>query len=174
MTSNTGPLIPFWSHRKLAEAFFFQEKLLMPDQFEQVDWPMVHDALHKVPRMFQVWACKHVMGIAGTNFNQSQYQQDNDPKCPSCDKCVKTCSCVALQRGMKSGCASTNNFSAGQVTQGDWNRYRLETVSGLICVRAWGGHYGRNITRNTFPTPCICPVTRCHRLAKVYGRYDMC
>ena len=64
----------------------------MPDQFEQVDWPMVHETLHKVPRMFQVWDCKQVMGIAGTNFNyQPKYQQDKDPKFPSCDKYIKTC-----------------------------------------------------------------------------------
>ena len=64
----------------------------MPDQFEQVDWPMVHETLHEVPCMFQVWDCKQVMGIAGTNFNQPKYQHDKNPKIPSCDKYVKICS----------------------------------------------------------------------------------
>ena len=64
----------------------------MPDQFEQVDWPMVHETLHEVPRMFIVCYCKQVMGISGTNFNQPKYQQNKDPKFPSCDKYVKTCS----------------------------------------------------------------------------------
>ena len=91
MTSGTGPAIRFWCHRILAKAFFLKSKLLMPDQFEQVDWPMVHTTLHKVPRMFQIWACKQVMDIAGTNFNQSKYQDEKDPTCPSCDECIETC-----------------------------------------------------------------------------------
>ena len=76
MTSNTGPSIQFWCHQILAKAFFLKAELLMPDQFEQVDWPIVHTTLHKAPCMFQIWACKQVMDIAGTNFNQSKYQDE--------------------------------------------------------------------------------------------------
>ena len=94
MTSDTGSSIRVWCHRKLADAFFFQEKLPMHNLFEQVKWPMAHETLHNVPDMFQEWACKQVMGIADTNFNQSQYQQDKDPKFPSCDKLIEICSYV--------------------------------------------------------------------------------
>ena len=85
IASDTGPSIRFfWCHRKMAKALLFQKKLCMPDQFEQVHWSMVHETLHEVLHMLQVWACKQVMSIASTNFNQSQYQQDKDPKCRSC------------------------------------------------------------------------------------------
>jgi hypothetical protein len=31
-----------------------------------MDWEMVYVKLREVPRLFQLWACKQVMGIAGT------------------------------------------------------------------------------------------------------------
>jgi hypothetical protein len=37
-----------------------------PQKFELVDWEMVHLQLSCVPKLFQLWACKQVMGIAGT------------------------------------------------------------------------------------------------------------
>ena len=49
------------------------------DQFKEVAWRQVYDTLHLVPRMFGIWTCKQVMGIAGTNYN------------PSCDFCLETC-----------------------------------------------------------------------------------
>ena len=59
------------------------------------------------------------------------------------------------------------------MAQGGWNRYKLEAVSGAICARERGDHYGRNSKRDASPTPHICPVTRHHRQEKVYGRYDI-
>jgi hypothetical protein len=39
---------------------------LRPIVFDLVDWEMVHKTLHDVPKLFQQWVCKQVMGIAGT------------------------------------------------------------------------------------------------------------
>ena len=51
---------------------------------------MVHPALHELPRMFQIWACKQVMGVAGKNLYQSKYRTNNEPMCPSCTRSVES------------------------------------------------------------------------------------
>lgn len=48
-------------------------QVLQPDQFDEVWWQAVHKALNEVPRMFQIWACKQVTGVAGTNEMQARY-----------------------------------------------------------------------------------------------------
>ena len=52
--------------------------------------------LHGVPRLFQLWACKQVMGAAGTNLAQSHYTEGHDPHCPSCTQELETCSRVLM------------------------------------------------------------------------------
>jgi hypothetical protein len=54
---------------------------------------MVHTALRRVPRMFQIWACKQVMDIAPANGNQP-WERTLCPLCPSCAEVHKTCSHV--------------------------------------------------------------------------------
>ena len=54
----------------------------------------MYATLHDIPRLFQVWAYKQVMDIAGTNLNQPVYQTDKDPKCRSCDESLKSCAHV--------------------------------------------------------------------------------
>jgi hypothetical protein len=54
---------------------------------------MVHKTLHNVPKLFQQWACKQVMGIAGT----MEWDKTECKKCPSCmqeqDMCVHVLAC---------------------------------------------------------------------------------
>jgi hypothetical protein len=64
-------------------------------QFDLVDWEMVHGALHRVPRMFQTWVCKQVMNIAPTNGNLP-WEQDLSPLCPNCGQAWETCSHILL------------------------------------------------------------------------------
>ena len=59
--------------------------------FKEVSWRLVYDKLHKVPRLFQLWACKQVINIAGKNLIQSRHKTHHDPICPTCDQCVETC-----------------------------------------------------------------------------------
>ncbi len=65
MTSDMGEPIHFGAHRQLAKAFYNNHKILSHVQFESVDWISVHRTLYDLPRLFQVWAAKHVLGIAG-------------------------------------------------------------------------------------------------------------
>ena len=81
--SDTGARIRFWVHKQQAEEVFKNQKILLSDKFKEVDWEMVYLALHELPRMFQIWACKQVMGLAGTNLYQSKYWPNHNPKCPS-------------------------------------------------------------------------------------------
>ena len=43
-----------------------------------------------MPQLFQLWACKQVMNIAGKNMIQLRYKPHNYLTCPSCDKCLET------------------------------------------------------------------------------------
>jgi hypothetical protein len=66
LTSGSEDLLRFWCQRKVAKVALADKKVqvLQGDQFEEVEWPSVHKALNDVPRMFQVWACKQVCGVA--------------------------------------------------------------------------------------------------------------
>ena len=70
---------------------FHTQKLISVDQFQEVSWREVHDAVLKTPRMFQVWACKQLTNIAGVNRNLAKYMKDQSSKCPSCNKEEETC-----------------------------------------------------------------------------------
>jgi len=86
MTSDTGPAIRFAAHRTLAKKHFHSAGILFANQFEEVAWPHVHRTLHEeVPKLFQLWACKHVMGIVATNHYVSTTRDKSQcPKCPCC------------------------------------------------------------------------------------------
>ncbi len=48
-------------------------------------------ALEEVPRMFQLWAFKQVMGITATNGLQDKWTECLSDKCPSCCVVKETC-----------------------------------------------------------------------------------
>ena len=96
MTSDTSESLRFWAHRILAEQTFRNLGILSSDAFHEVAWRQVYDALHEVPRLFQLWACKQVTGVAGTNLHQSRYIEGHDPHCPSCHTALETCGHVLL------------------------------------------------------------------------------
>jgi hypothetical protein len=57
----------------------------------------VHCTLHKMPCLFQVWACKQVMNIVATNENLSQRHHDGrSDECPCCTIHVETAEHVLL------------------------------------------------------------------------------
>lgn len=70
--------------------------ILFGNQFDEMDWPSVHQTLFDVPRMFSIWAYKQVMDIAPTNLNQKKYKPNHDPLCPSYGLVEETCSHVLL------------------------------------------------------------------------------
>ncbi len=90
LSSEAGPLLQFHAHCQLARSLFHWKKILSRDEFEEVDWESVHRTLHSVPQLFQVWASKHVLGIAGT-MKFLAHQDGRKPTCPSCQSCEETC-----------------------------------------------------------------------------------
>jgi hypothetical protein len=100
LSSETGPLLRFHAHQQLARSLFHQRRILLRDKFKEVNWEAVHRTLHSVPRLFQVWVAKHVMGIAGT-MKFLAHQDGHDLICPSCRACDETCTHIA--RCLKAG-----------------------------------------------------------------------
>ncbi len=90
MTSDTGEQIRFWAHRQLAQSYYNNQGILSHKQFDKIDWPSVHGALHVLPRLFQIWAVKLVNSIAGTMMFLS-HQDGRCKLCPSCQMCEETC-----------------------------------------------------------------------------------
>ena len=91
LTTDSKEVLRFHAHRQVAKVHFYKWKLLIPAEFEEVDWNSVSSALHSVPRMFATWACKQVNNVAGTNIAQSRYKPDHSPKCPSCGIVNESC-----------------------------------------------------------------------------------
>ena len=90
LTSDTGHCIRFHAHLRLAREEFDSAGIFTNSQFDKVDWEIVHRTLTTVPWMFQVWACKKVWSIAGTNRDLLRWS-DTNPLCPSCMQVPETC-----------------------------------------------------------------------------------
>ena len=95
ITANNCEGLKFWMTRLIARSTFHHKSILFNNQFDVVDWEMVHGALREVPRMFQIWACKQVMNIAAANDNKPW--DKSNPYCPSCavekEKCAHILMC---------------------------------------------------------------------------------
>ena len=91
MTSDTGSHIRYAAGLQ-ARLFFHETLCMFPGAFDEVAWPHVHCTLNEeVPRLFQVWTCKQVMGISATNKNLSRRHRDGrSNKCPCCTIHVET------------------------------------------------------------------------------------
>ena len=88
--SDTGGSIRYWVHHQLARNYYQEQNILSHDQFNAIDWRSVHSTLHELPRLFQLWASKHVLKIAGT-MKYLSHQDGRSPLCPSCLVCTETC-----------------------------------------------------------------------------------
>jgi hypothetical protein len=71
-------------------------KWLDKEQFNEVYWPACYQALTEVPRMFEVFASKQTISIAGCNVNQSYYTLGHDKLCPSCGVVQEMCAHVLM------------------------------------------------------------------------------
>jgi hypothetical protein len=54
----------------------------------------IYRTLHKLPWLFQLWAAKHVLSVAGA-MKFLSHQDGRSPICPSCNKCNETCRHIA-------------------------------------------------------------------------------
>jgi hypothetical protein len=94
MTSDTGESIRYWAHHQLAWQYYHEQRILSHKQYDAIDWRSIYNTLHNLPRLFQLWTSKHVLGIAGT-MKFLSYQDGWCPLCPSCLGCDKTCKHIA-------------------------------------------------------------------------------
>lgn len=98
LTTTSGSALRYWAHRNIARRFYAKQKILFPDQFDEVAWKTIHEALWEIPRMFQLWGAKQVLDIAGTNEMQARYKEHHDKMCPSCSIAIETCAHVLFCR----------------------------------------------------------------------------
>jgi hypothetical protein len=69
--------------------------ILHSNQFDLVDWEMVHSLLCSVPKLFQLWACKQVTNFAVTNAKVYWWEKSvGMTLCPSCMQVPETCAHV--------------------------------------------------------------------------------
>jgi hypothetical protein len=94
MTSETVDHICYWAYHHLAQQYYHDHKLLSFKQFNSVDWKSIHRTLHDLLRLFQLWAAKHVLGIAGT-MKFLTHQDNRSPLFPSYLLCKETCMHIA-------------------------------------------------------------------------------
>jgi hypothetical protein len=137
MMSETGDHIRFWAHCWLAWEYYRGHKILSPDQFDQVDWRSVHSTLHGLPRLFQLWASKHVLGIADT-MQFLSYQDDRSPICPSCQICNKNCKCKHVARCPEEGRTSAFVQSTQEVERWMMAQHTHSDLSHLLLRYLWG------------------------------------
>ena len=90
MTSDTGEQLRFWAHCQLAWFYYHSQGIISHEKFDEMDWWSVCKTMHDLPRLFQIWAAKHVNNIAGT-MSFLSYQYDRQKSCPSCQTCEETC-----------------------------------------------------------------------------------
>jgi hypothetical protein len=112
MMSETGEHIHFWAHLQLARKYYSNHKLLSFKQFDLVDWKSIHCKLHGLPRLFQLWASKHILGITGI-MKFLAYQDKRSPLCPGCLKCKEMCRHIA--HCAEEGCAATFSQSTQEI-----------------------------------------------------------
>jgi hypothetical protein len=94
LTSDTGELLRFWAHRQLARTHYHSKSIISHNQFDETDWWSIQKTLLSLPRLFQLWAAKHVDRIAGT-MSFLSHQDGRCNLCPSCKTCIETCQHIA-------------------------------------------------------------------------------
>jgi len=94
LTSDTGDTLRFWAHRQLARTYYHSKGIILHEQFDETDWWSLQSTLMSMPRLFQLWAAKHVNRIAGTMAFLS-HQDGRCNRCPSCETCKETCPHIA-------------------------------------------------------------------------------
>jgi hypothetical protein len=79
LTPDKKAYMHFWVQKQLARKALLDLKIIWTLQFDEIDWKYVHAALEGVPRMFQIWACKQVLGIANMNNTLHKWDKEVDP-----------------------------------------------------------------------------------------------
>jgi len=91
LTTDTSRWIRHHIGKQLARQFYMSKKILSGSQFDRVDLVHIADTLQSLPKLFQLWAAKHVSRVAGT-MAYLHYQTGCSPLCPSCLSAQETTS----------------------------------------------------------------------------------
>jgi hypothetical protein len=85
-TTKSGPSIRYEAQLREARMVFMERGVLQSEQFDLVDWPRVHQTLHDVPKMFQIFLCKQVLDVSANNryLHKQKAAPGNSPMCHSC------------------------------------------------------------------------------------------
>jgi hypothetical protein len=94
MTSDTGEILRFWAYWQLAREYYRSREIISYRQFDEIDWWQLRKTLLALPRLFQLWAAKHVNKIAGT-MSFLSHQDGRCDLCPSCGTHKETCQHIA-------------------------------------------------------------------------------
>jgi hypothetical protein len=94
------------------------------------------DALpDSVLRLFQVWASKHVLGIAGT-MKFLSHEDGRKPICPSCLTCEETCSHIA--RCLEAGRTAAFQQSVSGITSWMADNATIPDVKAVVTAYTLG------------------------------------
>jgi hypothetical protein len=93
ITTDTSAHMRFIAHQQEARQLFYSHKILNPDHFDLIDWEAVNCALHQVPKLFQLFACKQVFSVSAVFKNLSRQKQYShlSPYCPCCTIAIEDC-----------------------------------------------------------------------------------
>ena len=133
ITADASQTPRFWAHRTLARKRFHQLDILYRNELDKVDWEMVYQTLHEVPRLFQQWACKQVMGIASTlEWDKSEVRM-----CPSCLQVWDTCAHVLFcdNAGRVETLWHTIDLKEGWMEEADTHPILLDCITEYACGR---------------------------------------
>ena len=155
MTSETGGSIQYWAHYQLVRNYYQEHDILSHKQFDAIGWRPIHNTLHDLPQLFQLWASKHVLGIAGT-MKFLSHQDGRSPLCPSCHECDKTCKHIAHCPEVGRAAAfqeSTNTVEKWMETSGTHSNVKVLL---LRYLRGRGPTMCLECTNSLYLPPILC------------------
>jgi hypothetical protein len=136
-----GSQVLYLAHQKLARQKFQKMHILDAHVFNLVEKEMVHKTLHSMPKLFQQWACKQVMGIAGT----MELDNTERKKFPICMQAHNTCTHVLFcdHAGRVETLKHTINLLEEWLRKGDTDPDLLDCIAEYVYGR--GGQTMVNI-----------------------------
>ena len=67
ITSGAGDPIRYATQMQEAKVLFDKLNVVEEEHFDSIAWDNVHQTLHSVPKMFQIFLCKQVFGVSAMN-----------------------------------------------------------------------------------------------------------
>ena len=139
--SDMSKHVRFWVHRQIAKEVYAKLRILNEEQFDEMARGRMWGAFKDAPRMFQTWASKQVMNVAGVNKNLTKYKPRQSKKWPSYGKAINMCAHVLACREERRVKNLRNSLSLRLVAIGECmavrsgDTWHLEVLSHTVCSR---------------------------------------